>query len=299
MLPLFHVFGLNAVLGASVMAGSTCVVTEATEDLLQVVVDERVTNLPVAPALLHRMLQEPDLAARLAGVRTVLSGAAPLPAALQQTFSERSGLRLEQGYGLTEAAPGVTVTLGGRLAGPGYVGRPLPGVEVRIGAGGDESEPAEIWIRGDNLFSGYWPDGEGGPDADGWFATGDIGYLAEGELFLVDRARELIVVHGFNVYPAEVENVLREVAGVDAAAVIGRADDRAGEEVVAFVSGSGFTRDDIDRHCVERLARFKRPTEVHVVRELPRGATGKIKKGELRRQLAPTEPTSEPTGTHS
>jgi long-chain acyl-CoA synthetase len=290
MLPLFHVFGLNAVLGAAVMAGSTCVVCGADEDLLRVVTEEGVTNLPVAPSMLYRLLREDDLEQRLAGVRTVLSGAAPLPPALQQTFTQRSGLRLEQGYGLTEAAPGVTVTLGSEVTGPGHVGRALPGVDLRIGDGEDEGEPAEIWIRGDNLFSGYWPDGHGGPDADGWFATGDIGYLAEGELFLVDRARELILVHGFNVYPAEVENVVREVPGVEAAAVIGRPDERAGEQVIAFVSGSGFTVDDIHRHCAERLARFKRPAEVHLVAELPRGATGKIRKGELRQRTHPVDP---------
>ena len=89
----------------------------------------------------------------------------------------------------------------------------LPGVEVRIGDGTEPTEPGEIWIRGDNLFSGYWPDGDGGPGELGWFPTGDIGYLLDGELFLVDRARELIIVNGFNVYPAEVEERNRGAVG--------------------------------------------------------------------------------------
>ena len=119
---------------------------------------------------------------------------------------------------LTEAAPGVSATLGGELLGHGHVGRPLPGVEVRIGDGTEPTEPGEIWIRGDNLFSGYWPDGDGGPGELGWFPTGDIGYLLDGELFVVDRARELIIVNGFNVYPAEVEEAIAELPGVESVA---------------------------------------------------------------------------------
>ena len=112
---------------------------------------------------------------------------------------------MERGYGLTEASPGVTTTVGGEILGPFHVGRPLPGVDVRVGDGLDPSEPGEIAVRGANLFSGYWPDGAGGPDADGWFATGDIGFQTDGELFLVDRTREVISVSGFTVYPSEIE----------------------------------------------------------------------------------------------
>jgi long-chain acyl-CoA synthetase len=287
MLPLFHVFGLNAVLGAAMMGGATTVLTDGADELLQVVRDEQVNNLPVAPSLLYRLLAADDLGAVTARVRTVISGAAPLSSQVATRFTERTGLRVEQGYGLTEAAPGVTATFGSDSTGTGHVGRPLPGVEVRIGDGRDESEPAEIWIRGDNLFSGYWPDGHDGPGPDGWFATGDIGYLADGELVLVDRARELIGVNGFNVYPAEVESVIREVPGVEAVAVVGRPDERSGEQVVAFVAGTGLAVDSILEHCAERLARFKRPAEVRLLDTLPQGATGKIKKGALR-QLAHT-----------
>ncbi|HEX8488345.1 MAG TPA: AMP-binding protein [Propionibacteriaceae bacterium] len=286
LLPLFHVFGLNAVLGACLRAGATCVVSDGTGDPVKTVQDEGVTNLPVAPSLLYRMLQHEDLGAALAGVTTVVSGAAPMPASLASTFTERTGLRIEQGYGLTEAAPGVSVTFGSTVTGPGHVGRPLPGVEVRIGDGRDAGEPAEIWVRGGNLFSGYWPDAHDGPDPDGWFATGDIGYLADGELFLVDRARELVLVNGFNVYPAEVESVIRELPGVEEVAVIGQPDERTGEQVVAFVVGAIVSEDEVTEHCASRLARFKRPTEVRLLTALPRGATGKVKKGVLRQLRA-------------
>jgi long-chain acyl-CoA synthetase len=147
-----------------------------------------------------------------------------------------------------------------------------------------------IQVRGDNLFSGYWPDGADGPDEDGWFGTGDVGLLdANGDLFLVDRATELVVVSGFNVYPTEVEDVLREVDGVADVAVIGVPDDATGEAVVAYVvpeAGAGRTAADLEAdlraHAEQRLARFKRPSRVEVVETLPVTLTGKVQKGRLR-----------------
>jgi long-chain acyl-CoA synthetase len=285
MLPLFHVFGLNAVLGSWLTAGATMVVTAGWDGMLEAVIEEHVTNLPVAPAVLARLLRDGHTG-RLGQIDTVLSGAAPLPDELRAEFTDRTGLRVDQGYGLTEASPGVTVTFGGELLGSGHVGRALPGVELRIGDGSDPAEPAEIWIRGANLFSGYWPDGQGGPGSDGWFPSGDIGYLSDGELFLVDRARELIIVNGFNVYPGEVEGAVAELPGVGEVAVIGAPDARTGEQVVAFVTGSAVTEQQVMDHCAGRLARFKRPAVVRLIDELPRGATGKVQKGILREVLA-------------
>lgn len=280
-LPLFHVFGLNAVLGGWLGSGARLVVTDGYGDgLAPLLRDEGVTNLPLAPPTLHRLLEEDP--ADLGALTTVVSGAAPLPEELAARFTARTGLRVEQGYGLTEAAPGVTATFGSARAGQGHVGRPLPGVELRIGDGADPTEPGEIAVRGDNLFSGYWPDGRGGPDEDGWFPTGDIGYLEDGELFLVDRARELVIVNGFNVYPAEVEQVVLELPEVRAVAVVGGPDARTGEQVVAFVEGAPASAAAVEEHCARRLARFKRPARVVVVDALPRGATGKIRKGRLR-----------------
>jgi len=132
------------------------------------------------------------------------------------------------------------------------------------------------------MFSGYWPDGSGGPDADGWFATGDVGYMIDGELFLVDRSRELIIVNGFNVYPAEVEEAIAELPEVESVAVIGRPHWRTGEQVVAFVTGAGLGAAAINEHCATRLAKFKRPSQVWIVEELPRGIAGKVRKGVLR-----------------
>ena len=289
LLPLFHVFGLNAVLDMAAYLGARLVLLDGLpaelDDLAGVIEAEQATVLPLAPVALHRLLALPDLS-RLSRLRLVLSGAAPLSAETRGAFTERTGVVVDQGYGLTEAAPGVASTLGREQRGIGHVGRVFPGVQVRIGTGGDDTDPDRVFVRGENVFSGYWPDGSGGADADGWFDTGDIGYLADGELFLVDRSRELIIVYGFNVYPAEVEEVIAEVDGVHAVAVVGRADDQtSNEQVIAFVVGTA-TEQQVDAHCTERLARFKRPTRINLVHDLPRGATGKIRKGALREQLA-------------
>ena len=291
VLPLFHVYGLNAVLGSWLRGGARLVVVDGiTDGFSDILREEGVTNLPVSPALLTRILASDRLVDGLGSVTTVVSGAAPLLDDLRVAFTERTGLRVEQGYGLTEAGPGVSATLDGPLLGHGHVGRPLPGVEVRIGDGSEPGEPGEIFIRGQNLFSGYWPSGEGGPDAEGWFGTGDIGYSTQGELFLVDRSRELIIVNGFNVYPAEVEEAISELAEVDSVAVVGRPDVRTGEQVVAFVTGSAVTVEDVEAHCAVRLAKFKRPRLVRLVDELPRGATGKVQKGVLRHALLDAQP---------
>jgi long-chain acyl-CoA synthetase len=285
VLPFFHAYGLNAVLGTTLAAGARLVIPGAdTGDLLTVVEAEQVDNLPITPGLLYRLVHSDGVAERLRGVRTVVVGGAPLPWRLGKRFTELTGLRVERGYGLTEAAPGVTSTVGGPILGPFHVGRPLPGLEVRIGDGLDPSEPGEIAIRGANLFSGYWPDGAGAPAADGWFATGDIGYLADGELFLIDRTREVISVSGFTVYPSEVEQLIRQLPEVDAVAVVARST-AAGGGLVAFVSGPAVTTELVGDFVRSRVPVFKRPQEVRVVDDLPRGVTGVIRRSQLRRLL--------------
>ena len=296
VLPLFHVYGLNAVLGQVLHQRARLVLANGfdVEDSLAVVEDEAVTVLPVAPPVFAYWQGVPDLRERLRGVRLVLSGSAPLSRELVDVFEERTGIAVHQGYGLTEAAPVVTSTLRSSTAKPGSVGATLPGVEIRLvddaGDAPEGEDAGEIWIRGDNLFSGYWPDGADGPDGEGWYATGDVGFLdPDGDLFLVDRLKELVIVSGFNVYPSEVEDVLAEVDGIAEAAVIGTPDPRTGEAVVAYVRpapGSSYTADELEArvrdHCGLRLARFKQPTEVHVVDELPKTVTGKVAKGRLR-----------------
>jgi long-chain acyl-CoA synthetase len=238
-------------------------------------------------------MQDPALEERLGPVRLLLSGSAPLDPDLVEAFTTRTKIPVHQGYGLTEAAPAVTSTLcsDGFDLDPRSVGAALPGVELRLvdeaGLAPEQGDPGEILIKGPNLFSGYWPDGADGPDRQGWWATGDIGFLsAAGDLTLVDRLKDLIIVSGFNVYPVEVEDVIGEVAGVADAAVIGVPDEQTGEAVVAYVVPTPEAPGDlgfrIRARCAERLAGFKQPSRIELVDALPHTATGKVQKGRLR-----------------
>ena len=290
VLPLLPVYALNGVLGSVLRSRAKLVLAERFHpgkslDLIQ---GEACSVVPAAPPVFAHWLRTEHLRDRLGSVRLVLSGSAPLAPEVVAGFQELTGIPVHQGYGLTEAAPVVTSTLLSDDPGPGSLGAPLPGVEVRVvdetGAVDDE-DPGEIQIRGANLFSGYWPDGADGPGADGWWATGDIGYRDHaGDLFLVDRRGELVVVSGFNVYPREVEGVIRDLPGVTETAVIGVQDDQTGSAVVAYVVAPGVpdAEDAVRRHCAERLARFKQPARIEVVEHLPVTATGKVEKGRLR-----------------
>jgi long-chain acyl-CoA synthetase len=229
-----------------------------------------------------------------AGVRLAVSGAAPLPPDVVRRLLDLTGRFIFEGYGLTEASPTVTSTLMSEVPQPGSIGRPVPGVEVRLVESAvqdedvpvDADDPGEIEIRGANLFSGYWPDGRGGPDAEGWWRTGDLAIeLKSGDFQLVDRRPELIVVSGFNVYPREVEDVLCSHPDIDEAAVLGIPHPYSGKAVKALVvvrSGVALSVDDVLAHCARSLARFKLPTAVEFVSELPHTTGGKVAKARLR-----------------
>lgn len=349
LLPMWRVYGLNAVLGQVLLTGASLVLSDRSDadEALRLVRREQVTCLPLAPSTITDWLDRPDLAAELSTVRLLVSGAAHLPADVALAFHERTGIAVHQGYGLAEASPVVTSTLGSATRAnatpratstgtatpeggpdaatpdtattdsvtpastppaaaaspsvafpkPGSSGQALPGVELRIvdetgtdviGAG---SDPGEVWVRGPNLFSGYWPDGDEDPGPGGWLRTGDIGFLdPDGDLFIVDRLEEVVVVSGFTVYPSEVEDVVNEVEGVAECAVIGASDAETGQTVVAYVvaaptsarSEASALRSAVLRHCGERLARFKVPTRVEILDALPHAQTGDVAKGRLR-----------------
>jgi long-chain acyl-CoA synthetase len=176
---------------------------------------------------------------------------------------------------------------------PGSVGRPIPGVEVRLvdseGATVDADDPGEIEVRGANLFSGYWPDGRDGPDEQGWWRTSDLAIaLDSGDLQLVDRRPELILVSGFNVYPREVEDVLRSHPDIEEAAVVGIPHPYTGEAVKALIvvrPGAVLSVEDVMAHAARSLARFKSPSAIEFVAELPHtsaGPMGKVARARLR-----------------
>ncbi|CAM3153106.1 AMP-binding protein [Nocardioides dubius] len=292
VLPLFHVYGLNAVLGATVRQGARLVLAESfdPDGTLDLIDDEAVSVVPVAPPVFKHWLPMEDLAVRLGSVRLVLSGSAALSGGVVDTFQAEVGVPVHQGYGLTEAAPVVTSTLCSKQATPGSLGAPLPGIEVRLvddgGLPQHDGDPGEIEIRGANLFSGYWPVGDQAPDADGWWRTGDVGFIDDdGDLFLVDRRKDVITVSGFRVYPVEVEIVLAGVPGVREVAVVGVPDAETGEAVVAYLVADGdadTVRDGVAARAEKLLARFKQPSVVHLVDELPHTMTGQVQKGRLR-----------------
>jgi long-chain acyl-CoA synthetase len=294
VLPLFHVYGLNAVLGGVLRHRAKLVLVEHfdPQGTLDLIDDEAVSVVPVAPPVFAYWLPEDQLRERLGPVRLMLSGSAPLPRELIEKFTDATGIPVHQGYGLTEASPIVTSTLCSEGLQNGSVGAALPGIEIQLrddlGHAPEGDDPGEIWIRGANVFSGYWPDGDDGPDPDGWWGTGDVGFLdSTGDLFLVDRLKDLVIVSGFNVYPVEVEEVIREAEGVAEAAVIGVEDAVTGEAVVAYVvpvpgADAAVVADAVRHHGEVRLARFKQPSRIEVVAELPLTVTGKVQKGRLR-----------------
>jgi len=304
-LPLFHLYELNGVLGPMTATGATGILAERFEPTpaLALIEEYRITTVPGAPPMYASWAARHDLAPALATVRMLISGSAPLPPAVLEQIQTATGRTVYEGYGLTETGPVATSTLASEQVKSGSIGRAVPGVELRLvdhlGEPVADGDPGEIELRGANLFSGYWPDGAGGPDPDGWWATGDVAYADEdGDLFLVDRRKELVLVSGFNVYPREVEDVLLTHPDVVEAAVVAVPHPATGEAVKAFVvrrPGSDLTADQLIAHCEPRLARFKRPTIVTFVPELPHSVIGKVAKGRLRvaDQAAP-EPAGEP-----
>jgi long-chain acyl-CoA synthetase len=303
-IPLSHAYGLGPGLLQVASAGAAAVLLPrfGVEDALTAIETYRVTTLVGVPQMYSALLSVPDerLHTALSTIRLFTSGAAPLPVAVLAGVRRVTGLPVYEGYGLTETAPVLTSTLVSGVVKPGSVGRPLPGVALRIvdsdgdplpGPDPDDELDDEsggtglVAVAGPNLFSGYWPDGQHGPAADGWFRTGDIGYTdADGDLHLVDRANDLIIVNGFNVYPHEVEHVLDQLPGVAEAAAVGVPDERTGETVKAVVvrQDTDLTAGQVIDHCATLLARFKVPTSVEFAESLPHSATGKLARAFLR-----------------
>jgi long-chain acyl-CoA synthetase len=296
VLPLFHVFGLTVNLCVTFAAGASLVLVPRFVPPETLALCERtgVTILAGAPPMFAAMCAAPaaDGANPLASVRLALSGAAPLPDQVVADVRTRFGLPLYQGYGLTEASPVVTSAVLDGDPRPGSIGIPLPGIELRLvdedGEDALAGDPGEVWVRGPNVFAGYWEDPEATAAVvtpDGWLRTGDLGVLGDdGNLQLVDRAKDLIIVNGFNVVPAEVENVLIQHPQVDDVAVVGEPSDRTGEAVRAVIvpaGGATPTLADLASFAATRLARYKCPTILTVVDDIPRGQAGKV----IRRQL--------------
>jgi malonyl-CoA/methylmalonyl-CoA synthetase len=246
--------------------------------VIDAVAQEAATLFFAVPTMLHRLVEHPRAEA-LRRLRLLVSGSAPLAAALHARLEARCGQRCLERYGMTETGMLVSNPVDGARV-PGSVGFPLPGVELRLAAGG------EIEVRGPNVFRGY-PDR---PDAnaeaftrDGWFRTGDLGALdGEGRLSIVGRAKELVISGGYNVHPREVEEALLAHPDVREAAVVGTPDPEWGERVTAYlVSERALGLEELRGFLADRLAAYKHPRLVHRVEALPRNALGKLQRHRL------------------
>lgn len=289
VLPLFHIFGLNVVLASTLLRGATVVLVQRFDPstAIDTIRDRGVTVIFGAPPLWLAFSHFDDAPAdSFADVRLALTGASRMPEEAIRKLRDRFGLELAEGYGLTEASPVVTSSAGQEIR-PGSVGKVIQGVEVRVvdeeGEDVVAGDSGEIWVRGPNVFQGYLDDPEQTAKvltADGWLKTGDIAVTDDdGYLYLVDRAKDLIIVSGFNVFPAEVEEVIAEHPAVAEVGVVGVPHPHSGEAVKAFVvpkPSMSVDEDTLIDWCQDHLARYKCPSKILFVDSLPKNVNGKL-----------------------
>ena len=297
-LPTFHVGGLNIQTLPTLAVGGTVLLQRRfdPDGVLELIRQHRPTQTLLVPAMLAAIAAHPDFPTTdltsLVGINT---GSSIVPEAVMRPFFDR-GVPVGQVYGTTETGPtAIVLDYHDAEAKVGSCGRPALLTELRI-VDPDGQEVAagvdgEIQLRGPNVFSHYWENTAATDDAfvDGWFRTGDVGHRdGDGYVTIADRLKDVIISGGENVYPAEVEAVLADHPAIADVAVVGRADERWGETPVAVViaaPGSAVTIEELRSWCDGRMARFKQPTAVLVVDDLPRTALGKVRKHELRSQL--------------
>lgn len=297
VLPLYHAFGATACMVAGFVAGATLAIAERflPAETLRLLEQTRATIFCGVPAMYGLMLQvksetEPDLSA----LRICVSGGAPLPDATLRDFPARFQVKMVEGYGLSEASPIVSVTPPDGAIKPGSIGCALPGVQVVIrdpdGQPLAAGEVGELTVSGPNVMCGYLnrPEATEAAIRDGWLYTGDLAYMDDdGYLFIAGRQQDLIIVGGFNVYPAEVERVLQEHPAVAECAIFGMPDKTCGEVVHAAVvlkPGADVTATDLRTFSRRKLARFKTPSVIQFMDALPKNALGKVLRRVLRDQ---------------
>ncbi len=297
-LPLFHVFGLSSVMNTCVLLGGTMTLVPRFEPraVLEIMQRDRVTVFMGVPTMFIALLQAADSTIYdLASLRVAVSGGAPIPGEVIDSFESRFGVPILEGYGLSESSSAATFNISVTERKVYSAGKPIWGTSVQIWD--DDSRPlppgaghvGEIVLRGANIMLGYHnnPEATAKAFAGGWFHTGDLGYLdSDGFLFIVDRIKDMIIRGGYNVYPREVEEVLYAHPAVAEAAVIGVPDPKMGEEVRAIVAvkpGQSVTEAALIEFVKERAAAYKYPRTIEFRDSLPKNATGKILKKELRR----------------
>lgn len=300
-LPLYNTFGLNQCINAMMVTGATMVLLPRFDAGQCIVAIETFgcTFLPAVPTMLQKIVDDPAASSsRLASLRTIMTGGAPVPSALlSRLLRFVPEVRVLTGYGLTEATALVTLTevrldADGEVERGRTIGRVLDGMEFAVfdeaGVSVPEGQSGEFVIRGPNLMAGYYnaPDDTAAALRSGWLHTGDIGYLDhDGYATIVDRKKDVIIRGGQNIYPIDIEEVLYSVEGVAEAAVVAQHDEMLGEVPIAFVSaieGHTIDQNTLMEQCRIHLAKYKVPVSIAVLPELPKGPTGKILRRALR-----------------
>ena len=295
VLPMFHVGGLNIQTTPALRAGATVTIRARFDPGRWLADVERLrpTLSVLVPAMMAAVIDHPEWPrADLSSLRMVATGSTFVPVPLIEAFHERR-IPVAQVYGSTETSPiAVCQTATEALQAPGATGTPPPGCELRLvdvdGRPARAGEVGEVLVKGDNLFAGYWQRSEATAEVlvDGWYRTGDVGAIdATGQLRISDRLRDVVISGGENIYPAELERVIGQLAAVAEVAVVGAPDARWGERPVAFVvarSGAVLNEDDVREHLVINVAGYKHPARVHFLDSLPRNVMGKVQKDQLR-----------------
>jgi long-chain acyl-CoA synthetase len=295
VLPLFHAYALNLAMNRAFLLAMPFVLMTRfdAEAVFRMIESFKVTTFYGAPPMYFGFVNTPGLEKYdVSSLRAAFCGAAPLPVVILERFKERTGVEICEGYGLSETAPSLTSNAAGPVKKPGSVGPPIPGVELRLVDAEDRDVPAgevgEVIARGPNVFRGYWKREAETAEAmrGGWFHTGDLARVdSDGYYFIVDRKKDMIIVSGYNVYPIEVENVLLRHPKILDAAVVGVENEYQGESVKAVLvrrPGESLEAAEVIEYCRAHLAAFKVPRVVEFRDQLPKNATGKLLKRELR-----------------
>ncbi len=294
-LPLFHSFGQTCVMNVTMFLGATMTMLPRFDPVkaAEIIQRDKVTFFAGVPTMYFYLLNHPEVAKfDLSSLRRCVSGGASMPVEVMHAFNSRYNVTILEGYGLSETSPVASFNHLDRPAKPGSIGTPLWGVQMEVmdpeGKPLPPGELGEIVIRGHNVMKGYYKRPEATAEAirNGWFHTGDLAKKdEEGYFFIVDRVKDMIIRGGFNVYPREIEEVLYAHPAVAEAAVIGVPDQALGEEIKAVVAlkpGQSATEQELIDYCKERLAAYKYPRSVEFRESLPKTATGKILKRELK-----------------
>jgi long-chain acyl-CoA synthetase len=298
-LPLFHCFGQNFIMNASVNSGATLVLHERfqPDEILDSLKSNRVSMFFGVPPVFLRFLGVPDIAEHFRPVRYCFTAAAPMPVTVARQWKEQVGQIIYEGYGLTETSPFASYNHDVQYR-EGSVGTPIENVKMKVvdpeGHDLAPGEQGEIAIKGPNVMLGYFrrPEETAEVVRDGWFLTGDIGKMdSDGYFYLIDRAKDMINISGFKVWPREVEEVLLQHPSLSEIGVVGIADPACGEAVKAFVvlkQGHSISDSELIDFARERMAVYKAPRHVEFIDALPRNPAGKVLKRELRARVEAT-----------